>query len=60
MTKTKNKRSLRNLIYRMRKLGYEINRKEHVAVMSERRRKKLEHKLMEYGFNVQYKMYHHE
>lgn len=60
MISDKKKRSLRNLIYRMRKIGYEINRKEHVAVMAEKRRKNLEKKIIGYGFNVQYRMYNHE
>lgn len=57
MTYLKRQRQISNLVYRMRKQGYEIDRKEFVAVMSEKRNKKLECRLIKFGFNVQYKMF---
>lgn len=51
------KRSLRNLIYRMRKVGYVVDRKQGIAIMSKDRHRYLERHIQKYNFTVQYPMF---
>jgi hypothetical protein len=52
----KNKRALRNLIYRMRKIGYDVDRESCIVILTEgKRHLSLEKKIANKGFNLQYK-----